>query len=189
MAKQFPRAGKPKAGGTKVTSCRSFSRRTSALTNAALINSLERLKKSGVEFYTSSFGKLRALIAGQNRFARRKNLSNTSETRLPSKWRNTRKTGPLVTTNHLLLQHLPRTIGALLPIWRPISKFLRAKRIETIERGAGGVSRNALAESPVSISSHGILSLMGSPAPFLLLSKKRASKPLRFRAVPAGTFT
>jgi hypothetical protein len=117
--------------------CRSFSCRTSALTSAAPINSLERLKKSGVEFYTSSFCKLRAPIAGQNRFSERKNLSNTSETRLPSKWRNTRKTGPLVTTGHVFWKHPPRTTGPLLPISQPIFEVSRGQAHRDDREGGG----------------------------------------------------
>jgi hypothetical protein len=162
-----------------VTFCRSSSCRTSAPTNAPRINSLERVKRSGVEFYTSVFCKVRALMAGQNRFSQRKNLSNMGDAPVLPKRRNTRRNRCTVTTNHVFWQHPARTTGPLLPISQPISKFLRAKRIETIERGAGGVCRDAPAESRVSISSHGILSQMGFPPPFLLLSKKRASQPLR----------
>jgi hypothetical protein len=172
-----------------VISCRSFSCRTSALTNAAPINSLERLKKSGVEFYTSSFCKVRALIAGQNRFSERKNLSNTSETRLPSKWRNTRKTGPLVTTSHVFWQHPPRTTGPLLPISQPISKFLRAKRMETIERGAGGISRDGAHRKPCIDKLARNFIPNGAPCPIpVALKKKRFATAAQFRAGPAGPF-
>jgi hypothetical protein len=58
---------------------RSFSWPRSALASSAWINSLERLKKSGVEIYTSSFSKVRAPIDGENRFSERKNLSNKGD--------------------------------------------------------------------------------------------------------------
>jgi hypothetical protein len=127
MEEQFPRTGKTEAGGTKVTFCRSFSCRTSALTNAAPINSRERLKKSVLEFYTSS----------QNRFSGRKNLSNTSETRLPSKWRNTRKTGPLVTTTHMFWPGQRRKAVFLLPFSQPNCDFLGSDSNEKAPGGRG----------------------------------------------------
>jgi hypothetical protein len=140
MAEPFPRAGKTEAGGTKVISSRSFSCRTSALTNAAPKYSLELLKKSGVKFYTSVFCKVRALIAGQNRFSQRKNLSNTSEIRWSPKRRNTRQKGALVTTNHVLLPSPRRKAVALLPISQPISKFSRSQVASKGPRGGAGGS-------------------------------------------------
>jgi hypothetical protein len=83
------------------------------------MNSLERPKKSGVEFYTSVFCKVRALIVGQNESGWRKNLSDTGETGLLRTGEIRAEIDALVTTNHLLLQHPPGTTGALLPISQP----------------------------------------------------------------------
>jgi hypothetical protein len=139
MAKQFPRAGKPKAGGTKVTSCRSFSRRTSALTNAAPINSLERLKKSGVDFYTSSFGKLRALVVGQNGFSRQKNkFFGGGNTRPVVNRRCT------VTTGQLLSHRYAGDATVLLPIWRPNCDFLVRKSTRASPGGRESANLKAM---------------------------------------------
>src|SRR4029453_17200486 len=120
MAKPFPRAGKTEAGGTKVTSCRSFSCRTSALTNAAPKYSLERLKKSVLEFYTSSFGKFRALVVGQNGFSRQKNkFFGGGNTRPVVNRRCTHKNRHTVTTGQLLSHRYAGDATVLLPIWRP----------------------------------------------------------------------
>lgn len=149
MAKQFPRAGKPKAGGTKVTSCRSFSRRTSALTNAAPINSLERLKKSGVDFYTSSFGKLRALVVGQNGFSRQKNkFFGGGNTRPVVNRRGTDKNRRTVTTTHLFWPGQRRNAVFLLPFSQPNCDFLGSNCNETAP--PGGVVRGIPLESALS---------------------------------------
>ena len=57
------------------------------------------------------------------------------------------------------------------------------------ERGAGGSAGRSRRKLRIDKLARNFLP-NGLPAPFLLLSKKRASEPLRrFRAVPAGTFT
>jgi hypothetical protein len=88
--------------------CRSFSCCTSALNSAAPMNSLERLKKSGVEFYTSVFCNVRTLIVGQNPFSQRKNLPNTGETELVPAGEIDEKKGASVTTTHLFWPNQPR---------------------------------------------------------------------------------
>jgi hypothetical protein len=105
----------------------------------------------------------------------------TSEDRrfpTPPQPRNNGEIDALVTTNHLLSQHPPRTTGALLPISQLNPNSPGGKYTETIERGAGG-QPDAAAESSVSISSHGILSLIGS-LPHSCCSQKNA---LRNRCV------
>jgi hypothetical protein len=96
--------------------CRSFNCCTSALNSAAPMNSLERLKKSGVEFYTSVFCNVRALIVGQNPFSQRKNLPNTGETQLVPAGKIDEKIDASVTTNHLFWPNQPRKSASLLPI-------------------------------------------------------------------------
>jgi hypothetical protein len=109
----------------------------------------------------------------RNRFAREKNRSNKEATRLLLKRRNRRA----VTTNHLLLRSQRRKTAALLPITQPNSDFLGSECNGRADGGGGG-QPDAVAESPVSISSHEILFQM-APYPTLLLSKKRASQPPR----------
>jgi len=142
MAKQFPRADKPKAGGTKVILRNLINCYALPADNAVLKDPILALKTTHFGFYTSSFCKIRALIAGQNRFSERKNLSNTSETRLLSKWQNTRKTGPLVTTNHLFLPSQRRRAVSSLPIAQPISDLSRVSAMRK-PGGGGGLRRNA----------------------------------------------
>jgi hypothetical protein len=119
-----------------VISCRSFSCRTSALTNAAPKYSLERLKKSVLEFYTSSFGKFRALVVGQNGFSRQKNkFFGGGNTRPVVNRRCTHKNRPTVTTHHSLLRHPPRRD------WRFVTVFateLRLSREQLQREGPGG---------------------------------------------------
>jgi hypothetical protein len=118
--------------------CRSLSCRSSALTRAARTNSLERLKKSYGVFYTSSFRKVCALIAGENPFSQRKSLSNTGETPLPPKRRNGRKIDALVTTSHLFRPNRPRKPASLLPSWLRNFDFLGSN---CNEKAPGGVAR------------------------------------------------
>jgi hypothetical protein len=84
--------------------------------------------KKHFEFYTSSFAKVRALIAGQNGFSERKNLSNTSEIQWSPKRRNTRKIDALVTTRHLFWPNHRRKPASLLPSWLQNSHFPPAER-------------------------------------------------------------
>jgi hypothetical protein len=111
-----------------VTFCRSFSCRTSALTNAAPINSRERLKKSVLEFYTSS----------QNRFSQRKNLSNTSEIRWSPKRRNTRQKAALVTTDHVFWPKPTKESRLLATVF---ATELRLSRDQLQRDPPGGVAR------------------------------------------------
>ena len=77
------------------------------------------LKKSGVEFYTSSFCKVRALIVGQNPFSQSKNLPGTGETQLIPTGEIDQKIDQLVTTDHLVWPNEQRRAVWLLPNWLP----------------------------------------------------------------------
>jgi len=71
----------------------------------------------------------------------------------------------------------------LLPNSQPNSDFLGSECNEVAEGGRGG-QPDAVAESLVSISSHGKFMAKGRPYPALLLSKKRAPRMWR-NAEPA----
>ena len=133
--------------------------------------SYTRLKKEALRFLYQCFpgGPLANQLP--DRFSRQKNLSNTGETGLLPERRNDREIDASVTTNHLFLQHPPRTTGALLPISQPNSTFLGRKALGEPRGGRGGQLGTG-AEIPVSISSHGNLCLM-DPLPRLpVLGKK-----------------
>jgi hypothetical protein len=87
MAKQFPRTGKPEAGATKVSLRYLINCYASPAENVALNNPIAAWKNH-LEFYTSSFWRVRVLIGSQNPFARWKILPFTDETRLLPKRRN-----------------------------------------------------------------------------------------------------
>jgi hypothetical protein len=99
------------------------------------MNSLERLKKSGVEFYTSVFCNVRALIVGQNLFSQRKNLPNTGETQLVPAGKIDEKIDASVTTSHLFWPNYPSKAALLLPSWLRNFHFPPAER----QQGGGGV--------------------------------------------------
>ena len=169
MEEQFPRASKTEAGGTKMTQARSFScnapvwNQVSSAGNfssnvknnffhgqnrfAGRKNPMPLLKKKQSNSDRQASPKGSPLSRVQDRCARWKNRSNTDETRLLAKRRNTRRNGPSVTTSHLFWQHPPRTTGALLPISQPISKFL-GRKARREPRGGGGVSRTQSPKAP-----------------------------------------
>jgi hypothetical protein len=114
------------------------------------------LKKSGVEFYTSSFCKVRALIVGQNQLSWPKNLPNTGETQLVPTGEIDEKIAASVTTNHLLWPTQRWKTVALLPISQPNSQFLAANAARAL-KGAGGSTGRDGPKSARPKSSHGIL--------------------------------
>ncbi len=111
-----------------------------------------------------------------NRSTQEKSFPNTGDACWRSNIEIGVEAGSSVTTNQLLLHRPPRKTVASLPISRPISNILSSKCNEIAE-GAGGDQPSAVAESPISISSHGILFPIGLPYPVPL--KKRASRPQR----------
>ena len=89
------------AGGPLlITSRNQFARREQIAT----------LKKSGVEFTTSSFCKVRALIVGQNPFSQSKNLPGAGETQLIPTGEIDQKIAASVTTEPLDLNQLLRNV-------------------------------------------------------------------------------
>jgi len=143
MAKQFPRTCKPKAGGTKVSLRYLINCYASPAENAALNNPIAA-RKNHLEFYTSSFWRVRALIVGQNQLSWPKNLPNTGETQLAPTGEIDEKIAASVTTNHLLLPRQRGKTACLLPIWQPNPNSSGGKWTERTGRGAGGVSRTEL---------------------------------------------
>ena len=85
---------------------------------------------------------------------------------------------PQPATNHLLLQRPPKTAGALLPISQPNPNFLRDNCTKRAEGGRGGDQRRNRRKLRIDTLACNFLPNR-LPAPFLLLSKKRASEPLR----------
>ncbi len=113
MAKQFPGAGKAETGGTKV------------IPGSRRKNPVPPLKKEHREFYSANFSALSAPIAGLNRFPRRKNSSNGSDSRPPADLRadcgRDRGTGYTVTTSHVFSRCSPRTADTCYRFGNPIS--------------------------------------------------------------------
>ena len=85
--------------------------------NVVQKNPVPPLKKKHFEVCTSSFGTVRPLITGRNRFAGRKNLSNTGDT---PPFRNGEILA-LVTTRHVFSVSYRRKVSTPLPISRPNS--------------------------------------------------------------------
>ena len=105
-------------------------------------NPVPPLKKEHREFYTDSFSALGAPIARLNRFRRRKNSSNGSDTGVPADWlppdRGKDGNGHTVTTRHLFSGSCRRKMSNLLPISQPNFDFLGRERKERAEGGGGG---------------------------------------------------
>jgi hypothetical protein len=120
--------------------------------NGAQRNAIEQIKKDRFSFYRRILRRICSPTAGRNRFARRKNRSNSADIRLISNRRNGRVNGPLVTTNHLLLPSQRGKAAFSLPISQPNSDF-SAERNGRAE-GGGGVSQTQVAKFRLSISSH-----------------------------------
>ena len=92
----------------------------------------------------------------------------------PPQPRNNGGLDALVTTNHLLLPSQRGKAAFLLPISQPNSTFLARKRTDSAEGGGGG-SQTQVAESPVSMSSHGNFLLNGLPCSVWCFKKRRSS--------------
>ena len=137
MAKQFPGAGKRK-GGPKVILSFLISCYASPAENAVLQNSIPDIKKKLSQFYRRIFPGVCSTIAGQNRFARQENSSNTRGTRLLPRPRNTRRKGASVTTRHVFWPTQRRKAGLLLPSWLRNLDFLGAECSGGTEGGRGG---------------------------------------------------
>ncbi len=149
--------------------------------NVVQKNPMPPLKKKHFEVCTSSFGKVRPLITGRNRFAGRKNLSNTGDTPPFRNGEIDAEILALVTTSHLLLQSALGKIVILLPFWLrnpgnagspageivawiPLLRhpsFLASKCTDEAEGGGG--QRRAFPRTPRWISSHGIFITKGAP--------------------------
>jgi hypothetical protein len=130
--------------------------------------------KERVDFYNSRlFAGDSRLIGYRNPFARQKNLPNTDETQLVPTGVIDGKMAGLVTTSHLLLAIHRRRATSLLPFSQPISHFADSHS-QRAKRGRG-VRPAHPAKVLRSKSAHGNFIPIGFPAPFLLLSKKRAS--------------
>jgi hypothetical protein len=121
--------------------------------NGAQRNAIEQIKKDRSSFYRRILRRICSPTAGRNRFARRKNRSNSADIRLISNRRNGRVNGPLVTTNHLLLPSQRGKAAFSLPISQPNSDFSAVSAMGEL-RGAGGVSQTQVAKFRLSISSH-----------------------------------
>jgi hypothetical protein len=93
--------------------------------------------KKHFEFYTSSFAKVRALIAGQNPFSQRKNLPNTGETQLVPTGEIDEKIDASVTTSHLFWPNQPRNVTLSLRFWLPNSILPVVNLTTQWPRGAG----------------------------------------------------
>jgi hypothetical protein len=92
-------------------------------------------------------------------------------------WRNNREIRA-VTTGHLLLAIHRRRASSLLPFSRPNSDFADShSQRETVKRGGGGVRRAPPAKVLRWKSAHENFIPIGSPASFLLLSKKTRFEP------------
>jgi hypothetical protein len=117
---------------------RSFSCCTSALNSAAPMNSLEGLITSGVEFYTSVFCEVRALIVDQNPFSQRKNVPNTGGTDLVPTGEMDQKIATSVTTSHVFRPNRRRNAVLSLRFWLPNCDFPPRERRQ---EGRGGVGR------------------------------------------------
>jgi hypothetical protein len=102
------------------------------------------------------------------------------EQRFPTpspQWRNNREIRA-VTTGHLLLAIHRRRASSLLPFSRPNSDFADShSQRETVKRGGGGVRRAPPAKVLRWKSAHENFIPIGSPASFLLLSKKTRFEP------------
>jgi hypothetical protein len=140
--------------------------------NAVLKNPIATLKKSAVDFYTSSFCKFRALIVGQNGSARQKILQTLAKLGCSRSGEIAAGIDALVTTNHLLCQHSPGTAGTLLPFSQPISNFLRGKCPARTERGAAGGSARWAALSALTEKLAWNFMPNGSPTRLPMLGKK-----------------
>ena len=150
MDDQFPRARKTKTGGTTMILgclCNYCSPWTG---HAWQKNPVAARKKKYFEFYTSVFRKIRVLIAGQNPFARRKNLSNTGDTPPLPKRRNGRELGASVTTSHLFWPNQRRKRAICYRVGYGISIFHHVN----VGRGGGVRTANPCIR-PRSKSAHG----------------------------------
>ena len=147
METQFPRSSKSEAGGTQVIPGWSFRCDSSPPDIAVPKSPTERREKELFEFYRCSFPRIWSLIAGRNRFARRKTPSNTGDARLLLATRNYRETDALVTTNHLLLAIHRRRATSLLPFSQPISHFADSHSQRESQAGGRGGQARASGES------------------------------------------
>jgi hypothetical protein len=117
-------------------------------------------KKRGSKFYNGAFAGVLLLVTCRNQFSRRKNLpNNNGETQLIPTGVIDQKIAGLLTTGHLLLPNEPRRGASSLPFSQPNSAFLARKPTDS----AGGVRQTQVAESHVSMSSHGNFVPSGAP--------------------------
>jgi hypothetical protein len=154
MEKQFPRAGKTKGGGTKVTLTDFISWGASPAGNAALRNPIPGLKKeqqknpvatlekNPFDFCGQCFSKLASLMARRNRSAGQKDSHNTDDIGFLRPPRNTTQLASeidaSVTTSHLFWPNERRRAAFLLPFSRPNSDFLGSDCNEKAPWGGGG---------------------------------------------------
>ncbi len=131
---------------------------------------MDALKKY-FEFYTSSFAKVRALIAGQNPFSQRKNLPNTGETQVVPTGAIHEKIDGLVTTSHLFWPSYPSKAGLLLPSWLRNFHFSPGQR----QQGGGGARQRGPRKKPRSKRALRIFCLMNPPPCSAAAKKKTAS--------------
>ena len=142
--------------------------------NAVVKNPIAALKKKHSGFCTSVFW---PLVAGQDPLPRQKNHSSMGQTRLFLKRRNRLRNRYTVTTNHLLLAIHRRRATSLLPFSQPISQFADSHSQRDRQAGGRGVRRAHPAKVLRWKSAYGNFIPIGSPGPFLLLSKKTRFEP------------
>ena len=138
-----------------------------SLSDSVRKNPIEQVKKNRFVFHRRASSEDCPLTGCRNRFARRKNPSNTGHPRSFSKRRNRHRNGRTVTTSHLLLQDPHGKTVALLPISQPNSDF-SAVRAMGEPTGGGGVSQTQVAEFRLSISSHRKFITKGPTVPMSL---------------------
>jgi hypothetical protein len=126
--------------------------------------------KKHFEFYTSSFAKVRALIAGQNPFSQRKNLPNTGETQLVPTGEMDQKIAISVTTSHLFWPNQRRKASSLLPSSLRNFDFPPCERRE----GGGGSAARTRQKTSMQKRTRNFLP-NGSPTLIMAASKKRAA--------------
>jgi hypothetical protein len=170
MEKQFLRAGKAEAGGPKVISTGLFRSHPLSSDDAVLKNPIAPLKRKPSNFNRRSFYKARARVGPGDRFARRKNSSNTGGTRSLPTLRNNTATDGSVTTSHLLLLNPPGKTVALLPIWLRNSDVLGPRYDQKAERGAGGSAARSQKDASIHKLTRNFI-LKASPALSLLWKK------------------
>jgi hypothetical protein len=128
------------------------------------------LRKSGVEFYTSIFCEVRALIINQNPFSQRENLPNTGETQLVPAGKMDEKIAASVTTRHLLLAIQRGEATTLLPFSQPISHLAEWAFTERAQGGGG--SRLRIGRKRFDGKAHTEILFLLVPLPVLLAPQK-----------------